>query len=508
MQKVDKNEKLLADEFRRLNKMVINELNKVQYQLDSVIILNENIRKVQRGLTECQHTFEILVEAFLHAQNGIIQPQLITMVKIREMVRSESLPDGLEFPSFSSVELSRLTTPIIYSQGSYLVYVIQIRLIQSMSYHLYKIQPFPVKQQDRVFVYIESTKDFIFVDAMRQRYGKMNHPDLQACFTPNEITFVCKEILPIYTYTPKEDCEATLIHPSTTSFPQGLCEQRILTLEHTYWIPLHMSNEWLYTAPKDEIFTVLCGNEKSQMKLQGRGKLRLPPRCKGYSTHSTLYAISTIMSNNSQDDVLPLAPIDLDCCLTLQEKEHLSEMSLDKPLTNILSSVEDLKIASVKIDEIQDMIQEEEKKKFEHFSLSVTTWGSVMLTIVIFIVYICCSCCCCKCCRRVGFWMWDKWTPAECLRQTRERCCIVNNFSADRIQYTEVSPTPLQAESLTTPPGTTISSRSLPLSLLTPKLSKLTKPETTRRRPYKLVEELEMTDINVKPRTKERKGER
>jgi transcriptional regulator of met regulon len=70
--------------------MVVSELNKVQYQADSVIILNENIRKVQRGLTECQHTFEILVEAFLHAQDGIIQPQLITMVKLRSMMRKES----------------------------------------------------------------------------------------------------------------------------------------------------------------------------------------------------------------------------------------------------------------------------------------------------------------------------------------------------------------------------------------------------------------------------------
>ena len=57
MQKFDKNEKLLADKLRRLDKMVGSELNKVQYQVDSVIILNENICKVQRGLTECQHTF-------------------------------------------------------------------------------------------------------------------------------------------------------------------------------------------------------------------------------------------------------------------------------------------------------------------------------------------------------------------------------------------------------------------------------------------------------------------
>jgi hypothetical protein len=180
------------------------------------------------------------------------------------------------------VELSRLITPIIYSQGSFLVYVIQIPLLQSTSYHLYKIQPFPVKQQDRVFVYVESSKDFIFVDAMRQRYGKMSYPELHPCLTSNELTYVCKETLPILTYTPREDCEATLIHPSTNSFPKGLCEQRILTLDQTYWIPLHMSNEWLCTSPKDEIFTVLCGNEKSQIKLQVRGKLYLPPRRKRY----------------------------------------------------------------------------------------------------------------------------------------------------------------------------------------------------------------------------------
>ena len=97
MQKVDKNEKFLADGLRRFNKMVVSGLNKVQYEVHSALILNENIRKVQRGLTECQNTFKILVEAFLHAQDGVIQPQLITMVKIRNMMKQECLPDGLEF---------------------------------------------------------------------------------------------------------------------------------------------------------------------------------------------------------------------------------------------------------------------------------------------------------------------------------------------------------------------------------------------------------------------------
>jgi hypothetical protein len=50
IQKVDKNEKLLPDELNPLNNMVVKELTQVEYQVNSVIILNENIHKDQRGL--------------------------------------------------------------------------------------------------------------------------------------------------------------------------------------------------------------------------------------------------------------------------------------------------------------------------------------------------------------------------------------------------------------------------------------------------------------------------
>ena len=45
----------------------MEELNNMQTQIDSVMILNENIQQI-RGLGECQHTLEILVGAFLHAR--------------------------------------------------------------------------------------------------------------------------------------------------------------------------------------------------------------------------------------------------------------------------------------------------------------------------------------------------------------------------------------------------------------------------------------------------------
>jgi hypothetical protein len=223
-----------------------------------------------------------------------------------------------------------------------------------------------------------------------------------------------------------------------------------------YWIPLHLSNELLFTAPSTELFTVLCGTEKFQLTLQNRGKLYLPPRCKGYSAHSTLCALSTLERNNSQDDVLPLASMDIDCCITVEEKEQLHEIPLQKPLTNILSSIEDLNMASVKIDEVQKLIDAEKAKRYEHFQVLTATWGTVVITIVIIVTCICCACCFCKCCRRCAFWIWDKWTPKECVCQTRERCCVITNINADRIVYSELPQTP---------PRTPISIRSLPLTL-------------------------------------------
>ena len=197
---------------------------------------------------------------------------------------------------------------------------------------------------------------------------------------PNELTYVCKETLPISAYVLNEDCESTLIHPSTVSISLQLCEQRMLTLGNIHWIPLHLSNEWLFVTSYDEIFTVLCGTMKYQFTLQGRGKLYLPPRCKGYSTQSTLYALSTITQNSTQEDVLPLASVNLDCCLSENEKEQLREIPLQEPLTHILSSIEDLSIASVKINEIQNLIKQEQQQRSAHFKLLSTTWSSVVLT--------------------------------------------------------------------------------------------------------------------------------
>jgi hypothetical protein len=123
--------------------------------------------------------------------------------------------------------------------------------------------------------------------------------------------FVCKGEIFVYTYTPGLDCETTLLHPSTTKTPDT-CEYNFFKLKETFWIPLHKSNHWLFVAPEMETFTLLCPKGTSTLKLKGEGKLALKPECKGYHSYVTLYAISTLYTNLTNDYV---SLIDFDCSL-------------------------------------------------------------------------------------------------------------------------------------------------------------------------------------------------
>jgi hypothetical protein len=109
--------------------------------------------------------------------------------------------------------------------------VLEIPLFSSTEYYLYKMLPLPVSTEKRksVYGYVNFNKEFIFSDILRQHYGKMTTNELTGCFQPNQITYVCKEEIPIYTYVPKADCKATLLHPSTLKVPDN-CEYRFFKL--------------------------------------------------------------------------------------------------------------------------------------------------------------------------------------------------------------------------------------------------------------------------------------
>jgi hypothetical protein len=160
MQRVEQNEKTLKEGFNRMLNFSTHKFDELDAEIRNVNLINEQFRLIQRGVDESQHSFEILIDAFIHAEQGSLQPQLMTAEKIKTFLGTQKLPSGLDYPNFPFPELQKIVTPKTYSYKQYLVYILEIPLFSPTEYQLYKMLPFPViaKQKELTYSYIGFNK--------------------------------------------------------------------------------------------------------------------------------------------------------------------------------------------------------------------------------------------------------------------------------------------------------------------------------------------------------------
>lgn len=423
---VSVNERKLKEVLTNLGRDVKTQSRQLKHEVDTSLMLNELIKQVERGIEECQHTFDLLIDVYLHAQDGILQPQIITIQKIRAVLMQQTMPELTIFPPFTSSELISLIKPIIYTQGSYLVYVVKIPLILETKFLLHRIIPFPVIMQSNFTTKVLNVKkEYLFVDMLNQRYGHISENELKKCFQPNKLNYVCTENTPIVTYVPDVDCVATLVHPNTQKVPNS-CTFNYLPIQQIMWIPLHMSNSWLYVAPQMELFTTVCQNgQRHSDRLQGRGIITIRNDCKGLGSKSILYPLSHFETNLTKDDIIPFVNVNIDCCLTLPEQEIIKDVPLNLPLSNIMSSVNDLNLASFKIDEVNKFIEDQklrEEQRTSSWKRIGTVWYTYVLSLILIVCIWFCGCCCCSCCRKSTIWLFNQCSPKKWWAGSKQVC--------------------------------------------------------------------------------------
>jgi hypothetical protein len=53
---------------------------------------------VQKGVDESQHSFEILLEAFVHAEQDAVTTVDDRIEKMEDLVATQKLPSGMDYP--------------------------------------------------------------------------------------------------------------------------------------------------------------------------------------------------------------------------------------------------------------------------------------------------------------------------------------------------------------------------------------------------------------------------
>ena len=121
--------------------------------------------------------------------------------------------------------------------------------------------------------------------------------------------------------------------------------------------------------------------------VSGNGKLGINANCKGYGkvalfqTHSILDA----SSQGYESDFMSKVPLEYDC-EELRVKFNISTLSLNASFKRVVSHLDDLRIASHRISEVETLIREQEWKRL-HTS-SHNTY-SVLVYICLVLIGIC-----------------------------------------------------------------------------------------------------------------------
>ena len=137
------------------------------------------------------------------------------------------------------------------------------------------------------------------------------------------------------------------------------------------------------------------------VKLLGAGKLQLKPMCNAYGNRILIQSHATIVSNRTNKDKIPPMSLEYDCCGSIDTNFKFNDLRLHIPLRSVAGSLDDLRIASHKVQDVEKLILEQEWK-VKHstidshlYFLSYVGTATTGLTLFCF-----CYCCCSKCCRR------------------------------------------------------------------------------------------------------------
>jgi hypothetical protein len=81
-----------------------------------------------------------------------------------------------------------------------------------------------------------------------------------------------------------------------------------------------------------------------------------------YGNRILIQSHATIVSNRRNTDIIPPMSLEYDCCGVIHKNFKLNELRLHIPLRSVASSLDDLKIASQKVQDVGKLILEQDRK--------------------------------------------------------------------------------------------------------------------------------------------------
>jgi hypothetical protein len=129
------------------------EIKEVFTGASMLLMLNEHNMQLERALDECRREYNVLIDAIMNSQKGILQPHITPAQILKQLKASQAdIPRELSLPIPLSATYQNLIVSIIdldvFIKNNFLVYVIRLPLTNHVNYNLYHVLPLPIKIKD------------------------------------------------------------------------------------------------------------------------------------------------------------------------------------------------------------------------------------------------------------------------------------------------------------------------------------------------------------------------
>ena len=178
---VSDNEKILSkgleDMAKHINKQD-GEVKRMFTAKSMMITVNEHSMQLNRATDEYRREYEILIDAFMNSQKGVLQPQIITPDQIMKHVKASQadMPPELPLTLPLSAAYHHLVLRIIdfdvFLKGNFLLCIIRLPLTNSINYNLYHVLPLPVqvRNTESKFIYLLPEREYLLMDTAKQYF--------------------------------------------------------------------------------------------------------------------------------------------------------------------------------------------------------------------------------------------------------------------------------------------------------------------------------------------------
>lgn len=400
---LDFNESILKGNIEKIGKQLNKNQKDIQF-LTLKTVLEDHVVVTNIILNQLQLEIMSLTNAILVSKKGILHPAIITPVQLTKELRqvTESLPHGLEFPAPLDLANANMFLNIVelqvFFENKRLVYIINIPLVETQLFYLYKITPFPKLIALNEFILIHPSSKFIAIDESKQQFIQISDIEYTSCLKLLENKIICKQQKPVSLAHLVDNCEIKLLQ-GTSKIPEN-CDKRIVMSDRGIFIQLLTSNTWLFAVPQTETLTISCVNKNKPIDLilKNCGSVTLAKQCKAYSPSAMLVPHDNTYQSEMYSEIVPSVDISDECCEKGKTNQmNFSEILLSENYKILSKHIPELNIASHKLDDIERLADNIQKKKeISHYTTFTSTLAYILAIItVLFIVYKIYKKCCC-----------------------------------------------------------------------------------------------------------------